>query len=116
MRLTKNTINGYISSQLLHCENKLGQLEDYEDKFSIDLLKGLEAMDKGCYAYYAVDKEPAFIEPGDITIMRGGIAVAFYPEEWNHNKWMRGQMCRFGCPFENYGKTWAITLEELKHE
>ena len=92
---------------------KLGQLEDYEDKFKIDLLKGLEAMYKGCYAYYAIDKEPAFIEPDDIEIMRGGIAVGFYPEEWNHNKRMSGQMCRFGCPVENYGKTWALTKEEL---
>lgn len=94
-------------------QQKLGQLEDYEDKLKIDLLRGLEAMDKGCYAYYADDKEPAFIEPDDIKIMRGGIAVGFYPEEWNHNKRMSGQMCHFGCPFENYGKTWALTREEL---
>ena len=93
---------------------KLGQLEDIEEKLGIDFTILWKAITQGVYACYSVDKEPAYIEPDSVYILKDRLSVGFYPEDWKNDKLMHGKECRWGCPYNRYGITWALTKEELE--
>lgn len=126
--LTKLDIeNDHNSSQIIR--NKLGQLEDIEEKHGIDLVTLFKALENGawlrkgymgtCY----IDGEPIFIEPQNLKL-------TLYPY---YAECMEEENCSCG-PFEtalclhdmnyedvaniakvkDYGKTWALTKEELE--
>ena len=96
---------------------KLGQLEDVEDKLEIDLLTLFKALNKGFYIKYNnkiihifPDKNMTvnfwyntinvFIPPKFFIDCKKG--TDYLSEEIDEEYW-----------FKDYGKTWALTKEEL---
>ena len=106
MRLTFLYPNGnyYIRSGTLltRAYNKLGQLENIEDEFGIDLVKVcLFALNGGYYKGESPLATPTNISPTDIVV----------------NFLFKYFDCYDNCLslyFKDYGKTWALTKEELK--
>lgn len=101
MRLTEKMCNGeYLHSEASGysteiCLDKLGQLEDIEEELGIDLLTLFKAIKNG---FYAKD------ELGDIFFISSDMMKKQYEDSIKKLK-----------DFNNdYGKTWALTKEELK--
>lgn len=112
-RLTKkneniltNDIEKYITNPFdqIKVNNKLGQLEDVEEELGIDLVTLFKALENGCYfkynnlIYFCPSKE---IRIGYKTIDFYSVYIAL------------NGIC---CSLYNYGKTWALTREELENE
>ena len=78
--------------------NKLGQLEDIEEELGIDLIILLKAVKNGIWVKhpYSIDYEP------------------FRIDYWKDYKTNEEGMFICGMKIKNYGKTWALTKEELK--
>lgn len=95
------------------CLNKLGQLEDIEEKLGIDLTTLFKALfNNKFYALnpYGFDTQVKIIECHGISFEKSeykGYAIGGYfslPSElFNHCSWS----------IKDYGKTWALTKEEL---
>lgn len=84
--------------------HKLGQLEDIEDELGIDLLTLFKALKDGVWIKEEYSSE---IRKHDVRgVFNGGIIViskiCSYPE------------CDFSEYSCDYGKTWALTKEELE--
>lgn len=90
------------------CYNKLGQLEDIEEKLGIDLVIFHKALENGVY-YKVTDKSS--VNYGKIFFDR------YVLWGWNQNSdgsyfaMMQSQLQSFDL--KDYGKTWALTIEEL---
>ena len=79
--------------------NKLGQLEDIEDQLGIDLITLLKALTSGIY-YKRNDNNIGCLFPCEIALGDDGLSR----KEWDSDvEWY----------FKDYGKTWALTKEEL---
>ncbi len=106
MRLTKKNQNSYsyktegVYIESTECLNKLGQLEDIEDELGIDLITLFKALKQG-YIYYPINCpndcykykiECLYMKPRIHLYVADGVG---------------------GCYMEDYGKTWALTKEEL---
>lgn len=81
--------------------NKLGQLEDVEEELGIDLITLFKALKQG-YIYYPINCpndcykykiECIYMKPRIHLYVADGVG---------------------GCYMEDYGKTWALTREELE--
>lgn len=83
--------------------NKLGQLEDIEEKRQVDFKILDEALEKGVYAR---------CKDGNIRYLGG--FVSFYKSHGVY--WIKASNClwQFTAPFAQYGNSWAITKEELE--
>ncbi|MCR4661654.1 MAG: hypothetical protein K5765_06635 [Clostridia bacterium] len=78
-----------------NAENKLGQLEDIEDELGIDLITLFKALKNGFYT-----KNVHYTGYGmGVSI----IQKCLWNEEWQDDVYY----------FKDYGKTWALTKEEL---
>lgn len=82
--------------------DKLGQLEDIEEKLGIDLITLFKALKDGIYV--KINKEIDFIR---------------YVSIFKKRKWHLYSSSTFWGKYDiglikNYGKTWALTREELK--
>ena len=117
MRLTKEsgcfdetTIYTIISEpnriffKMNECVQKLGQLEDIEEELGIDLIT---------FFKYLSAKEVFFINDFNKiqravvrSIIKNGLIVFEKAFSWGE--------CDFTLYFNDYGKTWALTKEELK--
>ena len=113
MRYTKKSekfINAYEWNRELPTKtfvqlgmNKLGQHEDIEDEFGIEILTVVEAVKKGFY-----DRTGAFHDPYTFSI---DLESSCLRETYINETAM--------CPipdvfyFDEYGKGWALTKEEL---
>lgn len=91
-----------------HCAivNKLGQLEDWEDLYGIDLLTLLKTEE----VYWRIK----FVDGSETDIEK---SYKCYIDLHNHQLIVySNEYDEFGCPlpFEDYGKTWALTMEELE--
>ena len=99
MRLTKKGIEGYYGKCDWHMQEKLGQLEDIEEELGIDLITLFKALENGIYIkelnndYPYWDFELRHITGIGIVIMWGYCSNLF---------------------LKDYGKTWALTKEELE--
>ena len=124
MRLTEKTAEGYaLNRNLLRPEHdvllvakdvtdKLGQLEDIEDELGIDLITLIKALNNGIWVYRGKRKEHT---SWCIAINGNG--------DGGHRKttfWLSYKVNGFDFPdyyehleFKDYGKTWALTKEEL---
>lgn len=95
------------------CINKLGQLEDIENELGIDLITFYKALTNGFYIdKKQVEKEPAWED------MEEKITHINCPKYFRFNLWYKTiEVDRFGNYLEiwlkDYGKTWALTKEEL---
>lgn len=76
------------------CINKLGQLEDIEEKLNFDLITLLKALRNGIYVI-----KDGYIEYDSIA----NSEFETYCNELN-------------ILFSDYGKTWALTRKELEEE
>lgn len=99
-RLTKKQKDYYVSingefHNIGEHVNKLGQLEDIEEELGIDLITLFKALKNGFYA------EHRYIQQ---------CYICFIDDEWaivnlkNDEWWL----------LKDYGKTWALTREELE--
>ena len=81
----------------LECYRKLGQLEDKEEKLGLDLQIGCNALLYGIYT-----KDYGYIDGSFLSLEKYRINITIHS---------------VGLPFVGpvgYGKTWALTKEELK--
>ena len=110
MRLTKKYINGYGSKEnanvpidYVEITDKLGQLEDIEEELGVDLVTFFKYMfaDK----FYVKDKYLGIVERLFWSISRNYVEVV-------EEKYPYGD-CTETLNFKDYGKTWALTKEEL---
>ena len=96
---------------------KLAQLEDIEEELGIDLITFFKAITNGFYGtMYAVSKEyanaqnwePMFYELKNTDIKKydGKLAVIHYLGRLSYADFLVYE-------FKDYGKTWALTKEEL---
>lgn len=139
-RLTKKNIKGYGSwtqagdkyipaHNIKHkeCVNKLGELEDIEEKLGIDLVTLFEALENGIWIKidnwafgYGIEKTPVFIKKVDIGYQD-------YDEVDKNYKLIideKNVLCIYELPYDgldrcarikDYGRTWAMTREELEN-
>lgn len=123
MRLTTNENGIYVDYDCIIPQtndiiDKLGQLEDIEDELGIDLITLCKAIKNGIHVKPQKYKTifGAFITPDHfrnsvltITELIGGWAFVHtdrykFPDENIVGEWF----------FKDYGKTWALTKEELE--
>ena len=122
MRLTKEYENGkYFSiaesvvfDEEQQCINKLGQLEDIEEELGIDLITLFKAFKQG-YIYLDIKEN----NNGITKIVKfevGGILFDKKDKVWRLTNDDRYDGAYYGslATNKNYGKTWALTKEELK--
>ena len=105
MRLTykePKIYGGYntVNTDECACVIKLGQLEDIEEELGVDLVTLFKALKQG-YIYYPINCpndcykykiECLYMKPRIHLYVADGVG---------------------GCYMEDYGKTWALTKEEL---
>ena len=115
-RIKKDNSNSFITdncgykrelNSLFLGQQKLGQLEDTEEKLGINLnlLPTLLKIKKGD-KIYAIDGTLVEAEVTSNSLVSGELMVfAHYPH--------KGTMYTPVCPYSKYGKTWALTKEEL---
>ena len=129
MRLTKkyNETNIYVKPEYEEsfewderCIDKLGQLEDIEEELGIDFLLLDKICQKGVYCFEESIKnfksrrygEISHVQNSDIHIQffgvykekRMGVSIMGY---------MKSRNSYYTLPMQDYGKTWALTKEEL---
>lgn len=87
---------------------KLGELEDIEEELGIDLITLLKVLRKGCYAViedeYGNLQKPQFFEKTNINQYSIGV--------YTYIKYLREYGYKYVL-YKDYGKTWALTKEEL---
>ena len=93
--------------------DKLGQLEDIEDELGIDLITLFKALKNGIFAKHeSKSKGIAYIDGRNLEFKFEPVPVidVIFPILKNSNT--GGTMLYF----KDYGKTWALTKEELENE
>ena len=83
--------------------NKFAYLEDIEEEIGISLIKLSKAKKNGAYVLYKQDKSIRFIEAKDIN----SIELDFFALNTTYAGFLY---------FSDYGKTWALTRQELEVE
>lgn len=102
-----NLIKYYSTENYLEAIEKLGQLEDIEEELGIDLItliKVLNAVLQKEHFWTKYDNE--LDETDDVKIgdeMNGLLYIYFYWDNGKHLVFL----------LSDYGKTWALTKEEL---
>lgn len=92
-------------ANLYHVYNKLSKLEDIEEELGVDLIKLLTA-DEIYYKAHGEIESNIF----DVSFYSFLILVRVY-----HSPYRKDDE-HFAFGFNDYGKTWAFTKEELKNE
>ena len=89
------------------CVDKLGKLEDIEEELGIDLITLFKALKKGVYVKF--DSYFGNIGELDIKIVKDNATGICY----RNKKWYIQEEDTL---IKDYGKTWALTKEELENE
>ena len=116
--LSKTFIDGvsvdYLTADLnaSRVMNKLGQLEDIEEELGIDLITLFKALKNGIWAKYKTQHNE------EQVIYLGMIPVRFryYPTISLKNREFAFECDKQYWKLKDYGKTWALTKEELENE
>ena len=96
-----------IAEQKQNCFNKLGQLEDIEEELGVNLVTLFKAVKNGLYyRFYKNDKISKMKVPM-LRIIDG--EYCWICPKWTTVTWMNVKI-------KDYGKTWALTREELENE
>ena len=90
--------------------DKLGELEDIEDELGIDLVTILTALTTG-YVFWKYDNFIYKVQVESITNCCLKVNTWYYVSS-NKNGKRYGD--EFTISFKDYGKTWALTREELE--
>lgn len=108
---------------------KLGQLEDIEEELGIDLITLFKALKNGIWSkggWYEpcyLDAEPVFIKPEDLRIGKTWYSQQNSENDDSSHFIEKNKLCLFDMDYEveqhivkvcDYGKTWALTKEELE--
>ena len=89
-------------------ELKLGQLENIEDELRVDLLTFVEVFEKGIFVKNeSTNNKIEYWSPFNIKIIKSTYQTDICYIRSKKNKYV-------GC--FNYGKTWALTKEELEND
>lgn len=92
-----NNTNDMPINNIWKAINKLGQLEDIEEKHNIDLLNALSILDNGIWIFY---------EEGKIINVKPTLKLI------DNSYWFEYDY--FIYKPNDYGRTWALTKEELE--
>lgn len=109
---------GFVTDYTEEGRNHIGELLKLEDELGIDLITLFKALKNGFYGtMYGATKEdanasnwkPLFYELKDIDIKKydGKFAFIYYLGNMSYSNFIVYK-------FEKYGKTWALTKEELE--
>ena len=110
-------------------EGKLEKLEDIEEELGIDLATLFEALKHGIWSkggFYGMcylDAKPSFIPPNELEIGRD-LYMQYDRNDHTFQNYIEDvdALCLYGRDYEekvysvrikDYGKTWALTKEEL---
>ncbi|MBO7716018.1 MAG: hypothetical protein J6S85_20810 [Methanobrevibacter sp.] len=103
MRLTKHYYDAYESDKSeYYIWQKLGQLEDIEDELGIDLITLFKALKNGVYVKMC----------DYISFEKVGIDENTQLRTFSFSQ-IDGIQLNYFLDFEDYGKIWALTKEEL---
>lgn len=118
-RLTKkiNDYGGYATFNVKDTIGKLGKIEDIEQELGIPLEVLFKALKDGIYRFYEEpeDEEKRIYYPypeKHIYYLDPVICYDEWKDRWIFYDDSRGQ---FYC-LKDYGKTWALTREELEND
>ena len=125
MRITKKRKNGFYElkagAEIYGEENGIrlvqivGQLEDINEKLGIGVIPLLTALTKG-YAFWKNDDDDFIYKVEVRYITNCSLKVnTWYYADYNKNgkKYSKVPFDGFLIGIEDYGKTWALTKEEL---
>ena len=105
-------IDGKHGDIVYPCFDKLGQLEDIEEELGIDLVTLFKALENGAWFVDLRNKNKFFAMCTLCSRIGGKFECA--QEEMKFNGFIvLDQLFGFGHELKNYGKTWALTKEEL---
>lgn len=93
--------NGY------QCLEKLYKLEDIEEELGIDLITLFKALKDGVYIYEPYDYTGIWIDPSVVKV-----EVMTFNDKYIY---FNSQNIP-SAEIKDYGKTWALTKEELENE
>lgn len=115
-RLTYKTDNGEYtgmpnSIEIRTALEKLSKLEDVEEKLGIDLIPLLTALTNG-YVFWKDDNSIYKIQIDSITNCCLKVNTWYYVDSSTIVKRYGDE---FTIDFKDYGKTWALTKEELEN-
>ena len=113
-QFVRNLITGkeikYISNESDQtCVDKLGALEDIEEELDIDLIKAIELCKQ------VNSKKVVYIKDDD-GIYPIEILDDLDVELFNHRLYSNYRGIYVSLDLFNYGKTWALTKEELEND
>ena len=118
-QFVRNLITGkeikYISNESDQmCVDKLGALEDIEEELGIDLITLFKALRNGIWTnqeqWYGDEKQ------GKIRFFQVRLLLEENAIGCIHNSMWKGKEVIRTLYFNDYGKTWALTKEELENE
>lgn len=100
MRFTTKIVNNYIvpdneENIITKSLNKLGQLEDIEEELGIDLITLFKALKNGVW-------------------VKAFVGIVFIQVSCNYFAFLNNEIAPMIYYFKDYGKTWALTKEELE--
>ena len=118
-QFVRNLITGkeikYISNESDQmCVDKLGTLEDIEEELGIDLITLFKALRNGIWTNqeqcYGDEKQ------GKIRFFQVRLLLEENALGCIHNSMWKGKKVIRTLYFKDYGKTWALTKEELEND
>ena len=96
------------------CVDKLGKLEDIEEELGIDLITLFKALRNGIWTnqeqWYGDEKQ------GKIRFFQVRLLLEENAIGCIYNSMWKGEEVIRTLYFKDYGKTWALTKEELENE
>ena len=100
--------NNVLMTDTDYKELKLGQLENIEDELRVDLLTFVKIFENGIYVKsQCTNNKIEKWSPFDIKVIKSTYQTDICYIRSKKNKYV-------GC--FNYGKTWALTKEELEND
>lgn len=106
-------IENYVNTDLTIAIDKLGQLEDIEKEIGIDLITLFKALKNGVWT----NQEQTYgdAKQGKIRFFQVRLLLGEKSIGCIHNSIWKGKEVIRTLYLKNYGKTWALTKEELEY-
>ena len=103
---------GYEYQQAeMDCINKLGQLEDIEEELGIDLITLFKALKGRIYSIHPKMRKICLIIFHVFYYCGNQWVIGCHSMEWNAEE---NSCDNWDCFLKDYGKTWALTREEIE--